>query len=55
MGYSFKVNVDAAVFSEINASGFGVVVRNERAEVMASLVAKGPSVQDSEEAEVLAC
>lgn len=55
MGFSYKVNVDAAVFAEINASGFGVVVLNERAEVMASLAAKGPSVQDSEEAEVLAC
>ena len=55
MGYSYKVNVDATVFAEINASGFGVVVCNERVEVMASLAAKGPSVQDSEEAELLAC
>jgi len=28
VGYSYKVNVDATVFAEINASGFGVVVRN---------------------------
>ena len=55
MGYSYKVNVDATVFVEINASGFGVVVCNERVEVMASLAAKGPPVQDSEEAELLAC
>ena len=55
MGFSYKVNVDAAVFAKINASGFGVVVRNERAEVMASLATKRPSIQDSEEVEVLAC
>ncbi|KAK9986551.1 hypothetical protein SO802_031502 [Lithocarpus litseifolius] len=54
-GYFYKINVDAAVFAEMNASGFGVVVRNERAEVLASLVAKGPPVQNSEEAELLAC
>ncbi|XP_023882197.1 uncharacterized protein LOC111994540 [Quercus suber] len=55
MGLSYKVNVDAAMFADIKASGIGVVVRNEKAEVMASLTAKGPPVQDSEEAEVLAC
>ena len=55
MGFSYKVNVDAAVFAKINASGFGVVVRNERAEVMASLATKRPPIQDSEEVEVLAC
>ena len=54
-GYSYKINVDAAVFTEINAFGFGVVVRNERAEVMASLAAKSPPVTDGEEAELLAC
>ena len=55
VGLIYKVNVDAAVFADINASGIGVVVRNERGEVMASLAAKGPPVQDSEEAEVMAC
>ena len=54
-GYSYKINVDTAVFTEINAFGFGVVVRNERAEVMASLATKGPPVKDGEEAELLAC
>ena len=43
-GYSYKINVDATVFAEINASGFRVVVHNERDEVMASLAAKGPPV-----------
>ena len=55
MGLIDKVNVDAIVFSDINALQIGVVVRNERGEVMASLAAKGPSVQDSEEVEVMAC
>jgi len=44
VGFSYKVNVDAAVFAKINTSGFGVVVRNERVEVMASLAAKGPPI-----------
>ena len=55
MGLIDKVNVNAAVFSDIDALRIGVVVRNEREEVMASLAAKGPLVQDSEEAEVMAC
>ncbi|XP_023921139.2 uncharacterized protein LOC112032606 [Quercus suber] len=55
VGLSYKVNVDAALFADIKASGVGVVVCNEKAEVMASLTARGPPVQDSEEAEALAC
>ena len=51
----YKLNFDAAIFKDINASGFSVVIRNERGEVMAALAAKGPPVHDSEEAEVLAC
>ena len=43
------------MFNGLNASGFGVVVSNDKGEVMAALAARGPSVQDSEEAEVLAC
>lgn len=54
-GFSYKVNVDVAVFADINTSGIGVVVRNERVEVMVPLATKGPLVQDNEEAEVLAC
>ena len=48
----FKLNFDAAVFSCLNRSGFGVVIRNDKREVMA---AKGPKVFCSEEAELLAC
>lgn len=51
----FKLNFYAAVFNDINASGFGVVIRNDMREVMVSLSARGPQVVDSEEAEVLAC
>ena len=54
MGLSYKVNVDATLFVDVRASGFGVVVRNEWAEVKASLTARGPPIQDNEEAEVLA-
>ncbi|KAL0006476.1 hypothetical protein SO802_014037 [Lithocarpus litseifolius] len=54
-GLAYKINVDAAVFNELNASGFGVVVRNDKGEVLAALAARGTFVQDSEEAEVLAC
>ena len=36
-------------------SGFGAIIRNKTGEVMASISAKGPTVANSEEAEVLAC
>ena len=55
VGSSYKINFDAAVFAEINASGVGVIVRNDKGEAMATLSACGPPMQDSEEAEVLAC
>ncbi|KAK9994865.1 hypothetical protein SO802_024568 [Lithocarpus litseifolius] len=55
VGLNYKVNFDAAVFAEEEASGVGVVVRNDKGEAMASLSAKGPPVQDSKEAEALAC
>ncbi|XP_023899235.1 uncharacterized protein LOC112011074 [Quercus suber] len=51
----FKLNFDAAVFNDINASGVGAVIQNDLGEVMASLSARGPQVVDNEEAEVLAC
>ena len=54
-GSSYKLNFDAAVFSDTSSSGFGAVIRNNLGEVMAAMSAKGPSVVDSEEAEVLGC
>ena len=51
----YKLNFDAAVFSGLDRSGFGAVVRNDKGEVMAAMSAKGPSVFCSEEVELLAC
>ena len=50
----FKLNFDAAVFSSLNRSGFGAIICNEKGEVMAAMVAKGPEVFCSEEVELLA-
>ena len=55
VGSLYKVNFDAAVFTNSNSSGFGVVVRNNLGEILAAMSTKGPAVGDSEEAEVLAC
>lgn len=52
---AYKLNFDAATFAGINASGVGMVIRNAMREVMAALSVRGPSMMDSEEAEVLAC
>ena len=51
----FKLNFDVAIFHDINASGLRTLIRNDLGEVMASLLARGSLVIDSEEAEVLAC
>ena len=51
----YKLNFDAAIFTDVGCSGVGAIIRNERGEVMAAVSAKGPSTQDSEEAEILAC
>lgn len=51
----YKLNFDAAIFEDLNATGFGAVIHNEKGEVLAALVARGPLVSDLEEAEVLAC
>ena len=48
----YKLNFDASVFSSLDKSGFGAVIRNDKGEVMA---AKGPAVFCNEEAEFLAC
>ena len=51
----YKLNYDAAVFSEFSASSVGVVIWNGSRQVMAALSLKGPAVMDSEEAEIMAC
>nr|XP_023904550.1 uncharacterized protein LOC112016266 [Quercus suber] len=52
-GQLYKLNFDAAVFA--NGLGIGVVIRNAAGEVMAALSTKGAAVNDSEEAEAVAC
>ena len=53
--YTFKLNFDAAIFLDLNCSGVGAMIRNERGEVMAAMSARGPHVVDSAVAEVIAC
>lgn len=40
-GSSYKLNFDAAVFSDTSSSGFGAVIRNNLGEVMPAMSAKG--------------
>ena len=51
----YKLNFDAAIFSDLQCSGFGAIIRNTNGEVIAGMSAKGPYVNSSKEAEVLAC
>ena len=51
----YKLNFDASIFQDVENSGVGVIIRNDRGEVMAALSAKGPLVTGSEEAEIFAC
>ena len=51
----FKLNFDAAIFMESDRFGFGVIIRNDKGEVMAAMSAKGPAVSSSDEAKMLAC
>ena len=44
-----------AVFTDLECSGMGVIIQNEKGEVMGVKSAKGPRVMDSLEAEALAC
>ena len=50
-----KLNFDAATFADLNCSGVGAIIRNDKGEVMASMSARGPPIHDNEEAEILAC
>ncbi|XP_075651034.1 uncharacterized protein LOC142621618 [Castanea sativa] len=51
----FKLNFDATIFKDEEASGIGAIIRNDRGEVMVAFSSKGPLVSCSKEAEILAC
>ena len=51
----FKLNLDAAIFMELDRYGFGAIIRNDKREAMTAMSAKGPAVSSSDEAEMLAC
>ena len=51
----YKLNYDAALFSDLGRIGVGAVIRNENGEVMVAMIACGLAVQASEESELLAC
>ena len=52
---SFKLNFDAAIFSDLNYIGVEAIIRNGKGEVMVAMSTKGPPVGDNEEAGILAC
>ena len=49
-----KINFDGAVFSSVNVSGIGVVIRNNLGQVIASCSQRLPPVYSSNEVEALA-
>ena len=49
----FKLNFDAAIFSDLNNLRFGAMILDEKGEVMAVMSTKGPPVGDSKEAEII--
>ena len=51
----YKLNFDVAVFSSLDRSGYGAIIRNDNGEVRAAMTASGPKVSTSDEAELLAC
>ena len=51
----YKLNFDAAMFSDPPFTGYGAVIHNENADVMASFSVHGSKAVDSSEAELLAC
>ncbi|XP_030927600.1 uncharacterized protein LOC115953911 [Quercus lobata] len=54
-GQVYKLNFDATLYADLSTSGVGVIIRNDRGQVMVVLLSKGGVVLDSEEAESLAC
>ena len=51
----YKLNFDAAMFSDPPFTGYRAVIRNKNADVMASFSVRGLKAVDSSEAELLAC
>ncbi|XP_065622279.1 uncharacterized protein LOC136064451 [Quercus suber] len=51
----YKLNFDAAIFSGLDRSSFGAIIRNDKGEVMAAMSVSGQRVSTSDEAELLAC
>ena len=51
----YKLNFDVAIFSSLDRSGFGAIIRNDKGEVMAAMSVSGPRVSTSDEAKLLAC
>ena len=51
----YKFNFDVAIFLGLDRSGNGVVIQNDKGEVMAAMTANGLKVNTSEEVELLAC
>ena len=51
----YKLNFDVAIFSSLEKSGIGTIIRNDKGEVMAGMFAIGSKVDTSEEAELLVC
>lgn len=51
----FKLNFDATTFPSLNCSGLGAMICNEKGEVMAALLARGPPMANSEEAKTIVC
>ena len=39
----YKLNFDAVVFSGLERTGIGAIIRNDKGEVMAAMFAIGPS------------
>ena len=51
----YKLNFDVAIFSGLDRSSFGAMIRNDKGEVMAAMSVNGLRVSTSDEAELLAC
>ena len=51
----YKLNVDAAVFSRLEKTRIGAIIRNDKGEVMAAMFVVGPSIENNEKAKLLTC